>query len=170
MTIPFVILFLVALQRGIELWYAERNAARMKQRGGIEFGRAHYPFMVLLHGAWLLTIAAGIPRDPVVRPLPLVVFATLQVLRVWVIATLGPFWTTRVMSVPGEPLVLRGPYRYVRHPNYLIVIGEIAALPLVFGQTGNALTFSLLNLGIIAWRIRVEDAALEPRRSLAVEP
>lgn len=158
------ILLFVALQRGVELIYSARNTARIRQRGGIEFGRGHYPFMVLLHAAWLLAIAVGVTRDPIVRLFPLVIFAVLQILRVWVIATLGPFWTTRVLSVPGDPLVRRGPYRYLRHPNYLIVIGEIAALPLVFGQVVNSVVFSLLNFAMIAWRVRIENAVLAQRR------
>lgn len=157
----------VALQRAIELVYASRNAARLKRRGGIEFGRAHYPFIVLLHLAWITAIAAGVWRDPIVHTTPLVIFGLLQILRVVVIATLGPYWTTRVISVPGAPLVSRGLYRYVRHPNYLVVAGEIAVLPLVFGQVANAVIFSLLNTAVLAWRVRVENAALASRRTAA---
>jgi methyltransferase len=167
-TLAYTILLLVALQRMVELIYASRNTARLKQRGGIEFGRNHYPFVVLLHVSWLAAIAAGIQRDPIVRPLPLAAFVLLQAMRLWVIVTLGRFWTTRVISVAGEPLIRRGPYRYVRHPNYLVVIGEIAVLPLVFGQVTTAIAFSLLNLAIIAWRIRVENAALAPRRTASL--
>ena len=163
MTPASIILLFVALQRVFELIYSARNTARLRQRGGIEFGRGHYPFMVLLHAAWLLAIAVGVTRDPVVRLFPLAIFAALQILRVWVITTLGPYWTTRVLSVPGEPVVRRGPYRYLRHPNYLIVIGEIAALPLAFGQVVNAVFFSMLNLALIAWRVRIENAALAQR-------
>jgi len=165
MALASIILAFVALQRGAELIYSSRNAARLRQRGGIEFGRSHYPFMVLLHAAWLVAIAIGVWRNPIVRTVPLTMYAVLQILRVWVLATLGPFWTTRVISVPGEPLVRRGPYRFFRHPNYLVVIGEVATLPLVFGQVANALVFSALNLAIIAWRVRVENAALAPRHT-----
>ena len=164
MTLASVILLSVAAERGVELIYASRNTARLKQRGGIEFGRGHYPFVVLLHLIWLAAIAVGIQRDPIVRPFPLAAFVVLQAMRLWVILTLGRFWTTRVISVAEEPLVRRGPYLFFRHPNYLVVVGEIALLPLVFGQLTNAIAFSLLNLAIIAWRIRVENAALEPRR------
>ena len=163
MTPATIILLFVAFQRGIELAYSARNTARLRQRGGVEFGGGHYPLMVVLHAAWLASIAAGIVRDPMIRPFPLLIFAVLQILRIWVIVTLGPFWTTRVMSVPGDPLVRRGPYRYIRHPNYWIVIGEIAALPLAFGQVVNAVIFSVLNLLLIAWRVRIENAALAPR-------
>jgi methyltransferase len=169
LTNAHTILFLVALQRTIELIYASRNTARLRERGGVEFGRSHYPFVVLLHVAWLVAIAAGVRHDPVVRPLPLVVFAILQFLRLWVLATLGRFWTTRIISIAEEPLVRRGPYRYIRHPNYLVVIGEIAMLPLVFGQVATAVTFSLLNFAVLAWRIRVENAALESRRRLTTQ-
>lgn len=163
MTLATIILLFVALQRGVELIYAARNTARLKQRGAVEFGRGHYPFMVVLHAAWLLAIASGVTRDPAVRLFPLVMYAVLQILRVWVIATLGPFWTTRVLSVPGDPVVRRGAYRYVRHPNYVIVIAEIPMLPLVFGQVANAIVFSALNLALIAWRVRIENAALAQR-------
>ena len=163
MTPAAMILLFVAAQRGLELMYAARNTARLRQRGAVEFGRGHYPVMVVLHAAWLLSIAAGTMRDPIVRLFPLMIFAALQSLRIWVIATLGPFWTTRVLSVPGDPLVRRGPYRYMRHPNYLIVIGDIGALPLVFGQVANALIFSAINLVLIAWRVRIENAALAGR-------
>ena len=109
-------------------------------------------------------IAVGIRADPAVRVLPLLFFVLLQALRVWVLVTLGSYWTTRVITVPDTPLVSRGPYRFVRHPNYLVVIGEMALLPLAFGQVTNAIAFSALNGVLLAWRIRIEDGALRPRR------
>src|SRR5437870_5407692 len=121
----------VAVQRIAELSYASRNATALKRRGGIEFGGAHYPAMVLLHAAWLAAIALGLRRDWSVRMGPLAIYVVLQMLRVWVIATLGPFWTTRVITVPGQPLIRRGLYRYLRHPNYVVVAAEVAVLPLV---------------------------------------
>ena len=163
--IASAILALVVLQRLGELWYASRNTRALRARGAIEFGRGHYPLMVLLHASWLIAIAWGIARDPSVHPIPLAMLALLQAARIWIIATLGRFWTTRIISMPGEPLVRRGPYRFVRHPNYVVVIGEVAILPLVFGQVTNAIVFSALNAVLLAWRIRQENAALEPRRS-----
>jgi methyltransferase len=163
MTTAYAILVLVVLQRVGELWYASRNTRALKARGAIEYGRGHYPLIVLLHASWLTVIAIGIRSDPAVRALPLLFFVLLQALRVWVLATLGAFWTTRVITIPGAPLVNHGAYRLVRYPNYLIVIGEIALLPLVFGQVGNALVFSVLNGAALAWRIRVEDIALGGR-------
>ena len=162
----YAILGVVVLQRGVELIYASHNAKTLKSQGGVEYGRTHYRVMVLLHASWLVVIALRIPHDPAIRWLPSLVFGVLQALRIWVIVSLGPFWTTRIITVPDAPLVRRGPYRYLRHPNYLVVAGEIAALPLVFGQRAVAVVFSLLNLMMLAWRIRTENAALAPRRSL----
>lgn len=159
----YAILVLVVLQRVGELWYASRNTRALKARGPIEYGRGHYPLVVLLHTSWLTAIVIGVHRAPAIRALPLMFFVLLQALRVWVLATLGPYWTTRVITVPGAPPVNRGPYRFVRHPNYLVVVGEIALLPLAFGQVTNAILFSVVNGVLLAWRIRVEDAALHLR-------
>jgi methyltransferase len=160
-----IILVLVALQRLGELVYAQRNTSRLLARGAVEIGRRHYPLFVLLHASWLLTLFIAVPGDaPVNWPL-LAIFVVLQALRLWVVATLGPFWTTRIVTLPGAPLVRNGPFHFVRHPNYLVVIGEIAVLPLVFGAWGIAIVFSLLNLALLAWRIRIEEAALAPRRA-----
>ena len=169
MKIAYAILALVALQRVAELWYAARNTRALKARGGIEYGRRHYPLIVALHASWLAAIAFGIHRDSSVRAFPLVCFVVLQGLRVWMLATLGRYWTTRVITIPSAPLVHRGLYRFLRHPNYLIVIGEMAALPLVFGQITNAILFSALNGAVLTWRIRVENAALGPRRRLSLD-
>ena len=166
MTIAHAILALVAVQRVGELWYASRNTRALKARGAVEHGRGHYPLIVLLHASWLTAIALGVRRDPAVRALPLLLLVLLQALRVWVLATLGPDWTTRVITIPGTPLVHRGPYRFLNHPNYVVVIGEIALLPLVFGQVANAVVFSVLNGAVLAWRIHIEDAALGTRRGL----
>ena len=96
----------------------------------------------------------------------ILVFLALQALRVWVIASLGPYWTTRIISLPGVPLVKRGPYRYVRHPNYLVVAGEILALPMAFGEIWVAIGFSIVNAAVLYWRIREEETGLAPRREL----
>jgi methyltransferase len=167
--VAYVILALVALQRVGELIYAARNTRALKRQGGVEFGRRHYPLIVLLHVSWLTAIAVGIRRDPAIRALPLTLFVLLQALRVWVLATLAGYWTTRVISIPGAPLVRGGPYRFLSHPNYLVVIGEIALLPLVFGQVTTAIVFSVLNGAVLAWRIRIEEAALGPRRNLPAD-
>lgn len=166
MTSAHLLVLFVVAERISELFLSSRNERVLRDRGGIEAGRSHYPLIVLLHGGWLVAMLAALQPDQRIHPLPLALFAVLQLLRVWVVKTLGPFWTTRVITVPGEPLVRKGPYRFVRHPNYLIVIGEIALLPLAFGQVRTALVFSIANLLMVAWRIRVENEALAPRAGL----
>jgi methyltransferase len=153
----------VALQRLLEMGYAMRNTRRLLARGAVESGRSHYPLFILLHGGWLVAIALFLPQPSVIHALPLIVFVLLQAARLWVIATLGPFWTTRIITLPGAPLVRKGPYRILRHPNYAIVAGEIAMLPLVFGEVAVAIVFSILNALLLTWRIRIENAALAPR-------
>jgi len=161
----YIILLLVALQRLLEVVYAERNTRALLARGAVEIGRAHYPLIVLLHAAWLAAIALALPQNATIHWGALAVFLLLQAARVWVIATLGPYWTTRIINLPGAPLVRKGPYRFVRHPNYLVVAGEIAVLPLAFGEIAVAAVFTVLNALMLAWRIRQEDMALAPRRA-----
>jgi len=157
---------LVAVERLAELWHARRNTRALLAAGGVEMGRSHYPFMVALHGGWLLAILMTVPPDAHVSWALLIVFAALQGLRLWVLASLGRFWTTRVITLPDAPLVRRGPYRFLRHPNYLVVAAEIAVLPLAFGAWPVAAVFSGLNAGLMAIRISTEDQALAPRRAL----
>jgi methyltransferase len=161
--VPYLIIAAVALQRLIEAGYARRNARALLMRGGIEVGRRHYPLFILLHAAWLLAILVALPEPPVIHAAPLVIFILLQAARLWVIASLGPYWTTRIITLPGAALIRRGPYRYLRHPNYLIVAGEIMALPLVFGEVWVALLFSVVNAMLLAWRIHVEESVLRER-------
>ncbi len=154
---------LVAGQRLAELWIAARNTRALKARGAVEVGAAHYPLFIILQTAWLAAMALLIPLDtPANLPL-LALFLVLQAGRLWVLATLGPYWTTRIITLPGAPLVKSGPFRFVRHPNYLVVAGEIAVLPLVFGAWQIAVIFSLLSAALTLYRIRVEEAALAER-------
>lgn len=161
-----VVVGLVALQRLGELAWSRRNERGLRTAGAVEAGRGHYPFFVLLHAGWLAAILLLVPPDTVPDPILLGVFAILQILRIWIIASLGRFWTTRILTLPGEPLVRRGPYRWLRHPNYVVVAAEIALLPLAFGAVSIALIFSVANLILLAVRIRVEEAALASRRPL----
>jgi methyltransferase len=155
---------LVALERLAELWHARRNTRALLDAGGVEVGRRHYPLIVALHAAWLLAIVLTVPAEAGVSVPLLTAFAVLQGVRLWVLTSLGRYWTTRVITLPGAPLVRRGPYRYLRHPNYLVVAAEIAVLPLAFGAWGLAAVFSALNAALLAWRISLEDQALAPRR------
>jgi len=168
MSAVIIVVALVAPQRLAELLYAARNTRGLRRRGAVEHGRGHYPLFVALHGLWLIAIIVAVPADASIDWLPLALFILLQLARLWIIATLGCYWTTRIITLPGAPLVRRGPYRLLRHPNYLVVIGEIALLPLAFGAWRIALVFSLLILALLAWRRRIEDAALAPRRGLAI--
>jgi methyltransferase len=165
-----VVVALVAAQRLGELVHAARNTRALLRRGAVESGRGHYPLFVLLHAAWLAALLLFVPADaPPSLPL-LAVFVMLQGLRLWVVLSLGPWWTTRVVSLPGAPLVRRGPYRWLRHPNYVVVAAEIAVLPLAFGAWRLALVFSLLNAALLAWRIAVEEKALAGRRAVGPHP
>jgi len=167
MTVLHLIIALVALERLIELALSVHNTRKLKAEGGIETGAGHYPLFVLLHGSWLLAIALLTPK---MAPVNLWLFATfilLQCGRIWVIASLGKYWTTRIITMPGAPLVKKGPYRFLRHPNYVIVTCEIAVLPLVFGDWQIAVLWSLANAALLCWRIRIEDATLAKRRRLA---
>jgi methyltransferase len=166
--VPLVVA-LVALQRLGEVAYAGRNTRRLLAAGGIEHGRRHYPLFVLLHGSWLAAILVAVPWDTRPQPLLLGAFILLQPVRLWVILALGGRWTTRVIVVPGAPLVRCGPFRLLRHPNYPVVTAEIALLPLAFGAWGVALAWSLLNAVLLAWRIRVEEAALAGAMTAEVE-
>ena len=147
------------VQRLAELGLAQWNTARLRAAGGVEFGAGHYPLMVALHGAWLLSLYL-FGRDRAVDPFWLGAFVLLQATRVWVIASLGRRWTTRVIVLPGAMPVARGPYRWLRHPNYLVVALEIAVVPLALGLPLVALGFSLANAALLSWRIRVESRAL----------
>ena len=158
------ILGFVTLQRLVEVQLADRNSRRLLREGAVEYGRGHYPFIVALHMLWLAALWWWVPGQPFDIPL-LVLFAALQLGRAWVIATLGERWTTRIVVKPGAPLVRKGPYRFLNHPNYAIVTLEIAVLPLVFGLWEIALIFSLLNAAVLAVRIRAENRALAALRS-----
>jgi methyltransferase len=164
MTWPaYAILAFVTLQRLAELALSNRNTRRLLERGGHEVAAGHYPLVVAVHAGWLISLWLLGPGPPIMVA-PLILFALLQVARIWVIATLGERWTTRIIVLPGAPLVRSGPYRFVDHPNYLIVIGEIALLPLVFGLPMVALFFSVLNGIALTVRIRAENRALAAAR------
>ncbi len=160
MSAASIILLLVTLQRLGELVLARHNTARLLLRGAREVAAAHYPALVLLHAAWLAGLWWLAWNAPVNGAL-IAVFALLQLLRLWVLATLGERWTTRILILPGAPLVLSGPYRLLRHPNYAVVVAEIAVLPLAFGLVWFAAVFSVLNAAMLFVRIRAENAALE---------
>lgn len=153
------LLVFVTLQRLAELVYARRNTKALLARGGREIGAGHYPFMVALHATWLIGLWLFGFNQPI-HAAWFAIFVLLQLLRLWVLATLGGRWTTRIIVLPRAPRIVSGPYRFLSHPNYVIVVGEIAALPLAFGLPWLALVFSALNAVMLAVRIRAEDHAL----------
>jgi methyltransferase len=154
-----VILALVTLQRVGELWLSNRNTRRLLAQGAREYGQSHYPLIVAVHALWLVALLWLAPGRHIFA-FWLVLYVLLQVARIWVLATLGQRWTTRIIVLPGAPLVRRGPYRLVDHPNYVVVTGEIAVLPLVFGLWQIALIFTALNAAALTIRIREENRAL----------
>jgi len=150
----------------MELARARRNTARMRRLGAVEADAGGYPLYVLLHAGWLASLAVLVPAATS-PDWPLIgVFGLLQLGRIWLIVSLGGYWTTRIVTLPGAPLVRTGPYRYFRHPNYLLVVAEIAVLPLAFGAVAIAATFSALNLMLIARRILIEERVLASRRGV----
>lgn len=159
MILNIVILAFVTIERLAELWFARTNTRRLLARGAREHGRAHYPLIVAVHVLWLISLW-WLARTRPIDGFWLAIFVLLELARLWVLVTLGRRWTTRIIVLPDAPLVDRGPYRFLNHPNYWVVIGEIAVLPLVFGLWQIALIFTLLNAAVLTVRIREENRAL----------
>ena len=158
-------LLLVSIERLAEVRVSNRNAAWSFERGGVEFGQGHYPFMVVLHTAFLVGCAVEVIAlersfSPVIGVSCLVLAMGCQALRWWVIRTLGPQWNTRIIVVPGSGRVIDGPFKYFKHPNYIAVIAEGIVLPLVHQAYVTAAVFTVLNAGLLWVRIRTEDHAL----------
>jgi methyltransferase len=164
-----LLLVYLTVQRAAELWWVKQNERRLFTAGGIEYGRDHLPLIVLLHVAWMIGLWA-LAYDRPVNLIFLALFVVLQIARFWVLLTLGRRWTLRIIVRPGERLVTNGPYWWFRHPNYAVVVGEMAVVPLALGLPIYALVFSVLNAMVLAIRIPAENAALaasavRPRRS-----
>ncbi|WOI55720.1 isoprenylcysteine carboxyl methyltransferase family protein [Palleronia sp. LCG004] len=150
------------VQRLSELVIAQRNTKALLAEGAVEVSARHYPLIVVVHAAWIAAIVL-LGMDESIRPGWLAVFVLLQAFRVWILVTLGRRWTTRII-VTGTPLVAKGPFLWLRHPNYTLVVAEIAVAPMVLGLWQVALVFSILNAGVLALRIPAEDRALRPYR------
>jgi methyltransferase len=155
-----IILALVTLQRLGELVLAQCNTNKLLARGAIEVGAAHYPLIVAVHALWLIALWVYGRNQEVNLP-ALAAYVTLQELRIWILVSLGSRWTTRIIVLPGQPLIASGPYRYFSHPNYAVVVGEIALLPLTLHLPMLALVFSLLNAAVLTIRIRTEARVLD---------
>ena len=154
-----LILALVTLQRVAELGLSNHNTNKLLAQGGREHSPGHYPLIVMVHLAWLSSMWLFALFRPIDR-FWLAMFVFIEIARIWVMVSLGSRWTTRIIILPGAPLVSRGPYRWVNHPNYWVVTGEIAVLPLIFGLWQVALIFTLLNAVLLSIRIREENRAL----------
>jgi methyltransferase len=159
------ILGLVTLQRAGELVLSHSNTRRLLARGAVEVAPGHYPLMVAVHTTWLIALWV-FGQDRPINIIALLFYLLLQGLRFWVMRTLGARWTTRIIVLPEAPLVSAGPYRFLSHPNYAVVIGEIAVLPLVLGLPWLAVVFTILNAGVLMIRIRAENRALSASREL----
>jgi methyltransferase len=159
-TATFLFLAFLILQRLGELIIARRNTARLLADGAHEVGAGHYPVMVAMHAAWLAAILL-LGWDEAVRPFWLILYVLLQGFRIWILGTLGRRWTTRII-VTDAPLVSTGPFKFIPHPNYALVVAEIIVAPLVLGLWGVAIVFTLLNALMLRHRIKVEDAAIRP--------
>ena len=153
----------VIMQRLVELVYANANTRRLLAEGGREHGARHYPLFIVLHSGWLA--ASVLVASPTSAPdmLLLGIFIASQAFRFWTLASIGRWWTTRIISAPHFPRVRRGPYRFIRHPNYALVVLEIAVLPLLLGAPAMAIIFSILNAVLLWWRIRIENDVLAER-------
>lgn len=155
-------LLYVIAERLIELPIATRNTKRLKGQGGIEHSPHHYPLIVAVHTLWILAMVV-FGYDNMVSTFWLVVYAVLQILRVYILGTLGKRWTTRIIVLPGEAKVTKGPFALVPHPNYLLVIAEIMVAPLVLGLWEVAAIFGALNAGVLVIRISAEERAWAAR-------
>ena len=159
------LLVYVIAERLAELVISARNTKALRARGAVEAGAGHYPIMVALHVSWLAAVIAWVGFTQPQANVPFVAaYVLVQVLRIWVMGSLGRYWTTRIISLPDAPLVAGGPYKFLRHPNYVVVTLEVAILPLVYGAYHIAAVFSVLNAMMLFVRIRAENAALTARR------
>jgi methyltransferase len=154
----------IVLQRLVELTIAKRNEKWIKSRGAIEFGQAHYPIIVLMHGGFLIAFILEVTIfNRQLSPfwqIFLFIFIIAQAVRIWVLASLGRFWNTKIIVLPEAGPVKKGPYRFLKHPNYIVVSIEILIIPLLFNAYSTAILFTLLNIAILAIRIPAEERAL----------
>ena len=161
-----LVMGLVIAQRVIELLLAKKNARQLIQQGAQEVGSSHYKYIVLIHLGFFLSlvgeVAFGQSVSPAWWPIPLIVFTLAQLVRYWCIRTLGPFWNTRIYVLAESGLIQKGPYRWLKHPNYLVVRLELLTLPLVFGAYETAAIWSIINYAFLKWvRIPTEEKALQ---------
>jgi methyltransferase len=164
---PQIAAILLLLQRGLEEVYSSANTKRLLAEGAREAGAEYYPIVATTHLGWIASLFLLVsPNANISWPL-LMLYALLQVARYWVIGSLGRYWTHRIITLPDAPVVKRGPYKYIRHPNYVITLLETFLLPLVFGAWGLALIMTAIWAAVLHYKILLEDAALASRRDAA---
>ena len=162
-----IIMFYVVIQRVSEMFISGRNEKLLRKNGAVEYGKSHYKYMVILHTLFLISVAAEYLINYSIRNVAefntflLFLFLVLQVFRFYTIYSLGMYWNTKILRIPGAPLVKKGIYKYAKHPNYFIVVIEIALIPLIFNCYYTAVVFSILNLLILSVRIKAENEALK---------
>ena len=161
---PQIAALLVLLQRGIEELHSARNTRRLMERGAFEVGRDYYPVVAVTHLAWIAALFFLVPPAAPVSLAILGVYLVLQIVRYWIIGTLGRYWTHRIITLEGAPLVLSGPYRYMRHPNYAVTIAETLLLPTAFGAFALAFIMTAIWSAVLLYKITLEDGALAQRR------
>jgi methyltransferase len=162
--VSWVLLYIVVQRLG-ELVHANRNTKRLLSQGGQEHGADHYHYFIFLHSAWIAIIALLVDPQHIIYPAMLALFVATQLLRIWTLASIGRWWTTRIISAPHFDRVKRGPYKYISHPNYLVVVLELAIVPLMLDLPWVALVFSILNAVLLRHRIGVENKVLNERQS-----
>src|SRR5262245_10279091 len=162
--LPQMVAHLVLIQRGLEEVYSQYNTRALLRQGAAEAGRDYYPVVASTHLGWIAGVAFLVPPDaPVHLPL-LMAYVALQPVRYWIIAALGRYWTHRIITLPGAPVVARGPYRLVRHPNYAVTLAETLLLPLAFGQVALGVIFAVIWAVVLQHKVVLEDRALAERR------
>ncbi|OIJ11577.1 isoprenylcysteine carboxyl methyltransferase [Anaerobacillus arseniciselenatis] len=161
----YLLIVIVICQRVIEVIIANKNAVWIKERGGYEVGREHYKYLVLLHTMFFLSLLVEVtvhpPKFVAWSIVPFFIFLIAQFGRVWALSSLGEFWNTRIMVLPGAKVIAKGPYQYIRHPNFVIVFTEIAVFPLIFQAYWTAVVFTIVNALVLSVRIRTEEKALK---------
>jgi methyltransferase len=158
---------IVLVQRGLEEAYSQYNTRALLAQGASEAGRDYYPVVAVTHLGWIAALAFLVPADAALHLPLLTAYVALQPARYWIIATLGRYWTHRIVTLPGAPVVVRGPYRLVRHPNYAVTLAETLLLPLAFGQVALGLIFAVVWGAVLHYKIVLEDGALAERRRRA---
>jgi methyltransferase len=160
----FLFIAFIILQRLTELAIARKNEKWMKSHGALEFGSGHYPAMVMIHSAFILSMFAEVVffhRElSAYWPVLLVLFVLTQLMRIWALMSLGPYWNTKIIVLPSAKIVKKGPYRFIKHPNYVIVALELIIIPLMFNAYWTAAIFTILNIVILSVRIPAEEKAL----------